>query len=152
MSSEIRRLERLEEQRVLEVARREAEQFQAAMRSAVEEGQRILQKRGVAEAGPYLSAQPPKYRETPEFRAFAEGVAKRAAWEALDHALAGNADADAQIRLAGRRGAAAKSPGELEEIRKRLLRRLRSRERADQRDRGKSSRAGGGTAIRRRGK
>ncbi|HEY3972372.1 MAG TPA: protein kinase [Candidatus Sulfotelmatobacter sp.] len=121
---EIRRLERLEEQRALEVARREAEEFQAAVRSAAQEGQRILQERGVAEAETYLRTQAAKYRETPELRGLAEIVARRAAWEALDRDLAGNTDPEAQIRLA--EGALRESPGN-EEIRKRLAA-LRDRE------------------------
>ena len=117
LDAEIRRLERLEEQRMMEAARREAEQFRSALQGAVEEGQRILQKHGASEAAKYLGAQPAKYRETPEFREFAEAVAKRAAWEALDQELADTTDPYVQVRVA--EAALRKNPGN-EEIKKRL--------------------------------
>ena len=117
LESEIRRLERLEEQRVMEAARRQQEQFQLAVQSAIEDGQRILQKNGASEAAKYLAAQPAKYRDSPEFRQFGEVVAKRAAWEALDRDLVGTTDLDAQVRLT--EAAVRENPGN-EEIRKRL--------------------------------
>jgi eukaryotic-like serine/threonine-protein kinase len=117
LEPEIRRLERLEEQRLSEGERRQLEQFQLALQRAIEEGKRILQRHGASEATKYLGTQPSKYRETQEFRAFAEVVAKRAAWEALDRDLAGNPDADAQIRLA--EAALRQNPGN-EEIGTRL--------------------------------
>ena len=123
LESEIRRLERLEEQRLSEGARRQREQFQLALQGAIEEGKRILQKQGATEAARYLDSQPVKYREAPEFRAFAEVVAKRAAWEVLERDLSGNPDSDAQIRMA--EAALRQSPGN-EEIAKRLAA-LRSR-------------------------
>jgi serine/threonine-protein kinase len=117
LESEIRRLGQLEEQRVTEAARRQQEQFQLAVQTAIEEGQRVLQKHGAPEAAKYLVAQPAKYRDTPEFREFSDVVAKRAAWEALDRDLAGTTDLDAQVRLT--EGALRENPGN-EEIRKRL--------------------------------
>ena len=117
LESEIRRLERLEEKRLLENARRQLEQFQAAVKSALEEGNRILQKRGVSEASAYLSAQPAKYRETAEFRAFAELVASRAAWEALDRELAQTPDPEGQILAAE---AALRNNSGNQEIKKKL--------------------------------
>ena len=114
---EIRRLERLEEQRAMEGARKQLERFQSALQSAIEEGKRILQKHGVTEASRYLDTELTKYRETPEYKAFAEVVAKRAAWEGLDRELAGNSDPDAQIRLAE---AAVRDNSGNAEIRKRL--------------------------------
>jgi hypothetical protein len=117
LESEIRRLERIEEQRLSEAARREAEQFQLAVRSVIEEGQRILQKRGASETAKYLGVQPAKYQETPEFRAFAVVIAKRVAWETLDQELAANTDPDTQVRAAE---AALRANPANEEIKKRL--------------------------------
>lgn len=117
LESEIRRLERLEEQRGLDEARRQQQQFQMAVQSAIEEGQRVLQKSGASEAAKYLVAQPSRYRDTPEFRQFAEVIAKGAAWEALDRDLSGTTDLDAQVRLT--EAALHENPGN-EEIKKRL--------------------------------
>jgi tetratricopeptide (TPR) repeat protein len=117
LESEIRRLEQLEEQRSSEAARRKAEQFQLAVRGVIEEGQRILQKRGASETAKYLGTQPATYREAPEFRAFADVVAKRVAGEALDQELAANTDPDAQVRSAD---AALRANPANEEIKKRL--------------------------------
>jgi serine/threonine-protein kinase len=117
LEPEIRRLERLEEQRLMEGARRQLEQFQLALQSAIEEGKRILQKHGASEAAKYLGMQPAKYRETPEYQVFAEVVAKRVAWEALEQELARQSDPDAQVRVA--EAALRKNPGN-EEIKKRL--------------------------------
>ena len=123
LEAEIRRLERLEEQSLSEAARREVEQFRQAVQSAIDEGKRVLQSSGAREAARYLGTQPAKYRDILEFRAFSEFVVKRIAWEALDQALAGATDLDAQIRLA--ETALRESSGN-EEIVKRLAA-LRSR-------------------------
>jgi serine/threonine-protein kinase len=117
LAAEISRLERLEEQRLSDDARRQREQFRSVVQSAIDEGQRVLQNRGAWEAEKYLGRQPANYRETPEFRAFAQIVAQRTAFEALEQALTGTTDLDAQLRLA--ESALRENPGN-EGIRKRL--------------------------------
>jgi tetratricopeptide (TPR) repeat protein len=117
LDSEIRRLERLEEQRLLEATQRQLEQFQLALQSAVEEGKRILLKHGASEAAKYLSMQPTRYRETAEYKGFAEMVANCAAGEALDQELAHQSDPEAQMRVA--QSALRENPAN-EEIKKRL--------------------------------
>jgi len=117
LESEIRRLEQLEQQRLMESSRRQLEQFKSALQSVVEEGKRILEKHGASEAAKYLGMQPEKYRETPDYQAFAEVVAKRVAGEALEQELARHNDPDAQVRVA--EAALRENPWN-EEIKKRL--------------------------------
>ncbi len=102
---------------LLEDARRQKDQFQRGLRSAMEQAQRILQDHGAVETAKYLEIQPERYRETPEFRSFADSVVKRMAVETLDHDLALQTEPDAQLRLA--EAALRKNP-ENKEIKNRL--------------------------------
>lgn len=102
---------------LLEDARRQKDQFQRGLRSAMEQAQRILQDHGAVETAKYLEIQPERYCETPEFRSFADSVVKRMALETLDHDLALQTEHDAQIRLA--EAALRKNP-ENKEIKNRL--------------------------------
>ena len=117
LESEIGRLTGLEEERRLQDARRQSEQFRSELQRAIEDGQRILQQHGAAEAARYVSAQPAKYREIPEYRAFAATIAQRLACETLDKNLASTHEPDAQVRLAE---AALRDNPVNEEIKKRL--------------------------------
>ena len=117
LESEIRRLERLEEQRLMEVAKRELEQFRVALRSAMKESKRILQRHGAAEAATYMAMQPAKYRETQEYKTVVEMVADAAACEALDQKLAETDDPDTQVRAAQ---AALRERPESADLKKRL--------------------------------
>jgi serine/threonine-protein kinase len=85
---------------LLQNARRQREQFQARVLQAVEQGKRILDEHGGAEAARYLETQPDRYSQTPEFHAFAQAVAVRRAREALDQDLSHQTDPDIQLRLA----------------------------------------------------
>jgi tRNA A-37 threonylcarbamoyl transferase component Bud32/tetratricopeptide (TPR) repeat protein len=102
---------------LLEDARRQKDQFQRGLRSAMEQAQRILQDHGAVETAKYLEIQPERYRETPEFRSFADSVVKRMAVATLDHDLALQTEPDAQLRLA--EAALRKNP-ENKEIKDRL--------------------------------
>jgi len=117
LESEIRRLERLEEQRLLENARRQLDEFQSQVQRSIDEGKRILRERGAAEAARYLGEQSTKYREMAEYKAFAQLVAERAASEALDQELARTTEPDAQVRIA--EVALLRNPAN-EEVRKKL--------------------------------
>ncbi|MGO8796354.1 MAG: protein kinase domain-containing protein [Candidatus Sulfotelmatobacter sp.] len=117
LESEIRRLERLEEQRLLENARRQLDEFQSQVQRSIDEGQRILRERGAAETARYLGEQSTKYREIAEYKAFIQVVADRAASEALDQELARTAELEAQVRVA--EAALVRNPAN-EEIRKKL--------------------------------
>ncbi|HYM75018.1 MAG TPA: protein kinase [Candidatus Dormibacteraeota bacterium] len=117
LESGIRRLAALEEERRQEDARRQSEQFQLELHSAIEAGTRILQQHGAAEAARYLSAQPATYRDIPEYRAFAGMIAQRLACETLDQNLARIPEPDAQVRVAE---AALRENPASEEIKKRL--------------------------------
>ncbi len=117
LEPEIRRLERLEEQRRLETARRQMEQFRSELQNSIEGGKRILRESGAPAAAQYLDTLSPNFRVEAEYKAFAEVVAQRAAMEALERDLSRKKDLDAQIRLA--EGAFREHPGN-EEISERL--------------------------------
>jgi hypothetical protein len=102
---------------LLGVARRQKELFQSGLQTAIDEGNRILQTQGAAEAARYLKAQPARFHEVPEFRTLSESVAHRIACESLDQELARRSDPEAQVRLADQ--AFRENPGN-EEIKKRL--------------------------------
>lgn len=102
---------------LLDSARRQRTQFQTGLQSAIEEGNRILQKRGPLEAAKFLGAQPAQYRGVPEFRALAELVARKVAEEALARDLEQETEPEAQVRLA--EAALRDNPGN-EEIKSRL--------------------------------
>jgi len=114
---EIRRLEGQEEQRLVENAKRQSEEFQLGLQKAISEGQRILQERGASEATKYVHAQPAKYHESADFRDFAAIVAGRTAFEALERELVRKTDPEVQVRLA--EAALRQNPGS-EEIRQKL--------------------------------
>jgi eukaryotic-like serine/threonine-protein kinase len=117
LDAEIRRIERLEEQRKSEDARRRQEKFQIELQASILEGKRILQERGGRECQKYLLAQPDKYKQTTPFQSLAEQAAQRIAVETLELTIKIETDPAAQVRAA--EDALRENPGH-EEIKKKL--------------------------------
>ncbi len=85
---------------LVQSARRQREQFQARLLQAVEQGKRILDEHGGAEAARYLETQPAQYSQAAEFLALTQAVAVRQAREALDQDLSRQTDPEIQLRVA----------------------------------------------------
>jgi len=112
LESEIRRLERVEEQRLLESARREQERLdllakeeaekrrQQALEATLSEGERILRERGARDALHFLDSQASEYRDSQQFRELHDSVRDREGLEALNSNLANEPNPDRRLQSA----------------------------------------------------
>ena len=111
LESEIGRLERLEEQRLLEDARRqqemyelqakqEAEKRRQALEATLCEGERILRERGAQDAMQYLDSQAAEYGGSQQFRELHESVRDREGLDALNSKLANESNLERQLQSA----------------------------------------------------
>jgi serine/threonine protein kinase len=81
-------------------ARRQLDQFQRGLASAINEGERILRQHGSEQATVFLQSQPRQYADTPRFNDLLERIRQRGAAETLERQLAKESKPEAKLQLA----------------------------------------------------